>query len=192
MQPLSKEQILRGFNRGEDRARGSVHDLYHDSLLVMVRKITRDAYNAEDLVSEAFIVLLKFDRSFDQITDLRNFLFNTARNLCKKDFRKQEKSQKKHEELHEVFPYEDEDLDNVIIYSETRSLLYKSIEKLPESLKTVFRLRYFEDMSNEAVAKLLNIAAKTVYNRYYEARQKLKWDLEQAKRFTLYLLNFFL
>ena len=192
MQPLSKNQILRGFNRGEERARNSVYDLYQNALLVLTRRITGDYSNAEDLVNDTFEALYESNRQFSEISKLRDFLFQTARNICSNDLKKKERDQKKYEGFQERLSYTDEDFYADISYSETRALIFKRIEALPDKLKIVFRLRYFEDLSNDAVAEELGIAVKTAYNRYSEARQQLKWDLEQIKRFTLYLLNLLL
>jgi RNA polymerase sigma factor (sigma-70 family) len=192
MQPLTKNEILRGFNRNEDKARNAVYDRYHDALLVMIRKMTSDSSSAEDLVNDTFAVLYEGNRNFEDLSQMRDFLFQTGRNICIDHLRDQERTQKKYAEWQERHAYTDEDFYADISYSETRALLFKSVEALPDKLKTVFRLRYFEDYSIEVIAEQLNIAVQTVSNRYYESRQKLKWDLDQMKRFTLYLLNLFL
>jgi RNA polymerase sigma-70 factor (ECF subfamily) len=148
--------------------------------------------SAEDLVNDTFVEFYKCTRTFEELKELRDFLFNTAKNLCINYLKKQEYDQKKYIELDARRLYNDEDFYADISYSETRSLLFKSVEDLPDKLKTVFRLRFFEDLPNVAVAHQLKIAVKTAYNRYYEARQQLKWDLERIQRFTLYLLNLFI
>lgn len=191
MQPLSKNQILRGFNRQEDAARGAVHELYHDALLSFARRLTRNSHDAEDLLHETFAVLYDKSRYFEQIGQLRNYLFETCKNIFINN-QKRHMREKKHAESEQQSSYTDEDFDRDIIYSETRSLIFKCIEALPDKLKIVFRLRYFEELPNETVAERLHIAVKTVYNRYSDARKKLKWDLEQIKSFSLYLLNLFL
>jgi RNA polymerase sigma factor (sigma-70 family) len=192
MQPLSNNEILRGFNRREEKARNAVYNRHHDALLVMFRKMTNNSSSAEDLVNDTFEVLYEGNRQFDDLSLLRDFLFQTGRNICSNHLKKQERDQKKHAEWLERRAYTDEDFYADISYSETRALLFKSVEALPDKLRTVFRLRYFEDLSQDVVAEQLNIAGQTVYNRYYEARKKLRWDLEQIKRFTIYLLNLFL
>jgi RNA polymerase sigma factor (sigma-70 family) len=192
MQPLSDNQILRGFNRGEERARNAVYKKYKEKLLGITRRRTNNSSNAEDLINDTFEALYKSNRQFNEISDLRDFLYQTANNICINDLKKKERDQKKYAALEERLSYPDEDFYADITYSETRALIFKSIDALPEKLKTVFRLRYFGGLSNDAVAEELHIAVKTAYNRYSEARRKLKWDLEQMKRFTLYLLNLLL
>src|SRR5450432_2105482 len=192
MQPLSNKEILRGFNRNEDKARNAVYDRYHDALLVMFRKMTSNSSSAEDLVNDTFAVLYEGNRQFNDLSQMRDFLFQTGRNICVNHLKKQERDQKKHAEWLERRAYTDEDFYADISYSETRALVFKCIEALPDKLKVVFRLRYFGDLSNDVVAEQLKIAGHTVSNRYSDARRQLKWDLEQIKRFTLYLLNLFL
>src|SRR5450432_2175748 len=98
MQPLSKNEILRGFNRNEEKARNAVYDRYHDALLVMMRKMTSDSSSAEDLVNDTFEVLYERNRHFDDLSQMRDFLFQTGRNICSNYLKKQERDQKKHAE----------------------------------------------------------------------------------------------
>src|SRR5450432_1084749 len=170
MQPLSKIEMLRGFNQGKEKARNAVYHHYHDALLIMSRRITRDSSDAEDLVNDTFGVFFECKRSFDEIRDLRNFLFQTCRNICINYLERQKLGQKKYAELQERHSYPDEDFYADISYSETRALVYERIGTLPKKLQIVFRLRYFDDLSNDEVAAVLDIAVKTAYNRYSDAR----------------------
>lgn len=52
--------------------------------------------------------------------------------------------------------------------------LYKSIDCLPEDLKTVIILRFFEDMSLSEISKITNTNLSTVKTRLYGALKKLK------------------
>jgi RNA polymerase sigma factor (sigma-70 family) len=192
MQPLSNNEILRGFNRGEEKARNAVYDRYHDALLIMTGRMTNDPSSAEDLVNDTFEAFYKSNKTFDNLGDMRDLLFKTARNKCINHLKKQESDQKKYAEFEARRPYQDEDFYADINFSDTMAILFKSVEALPDKLKIVFRLRHFQDLSTEVVAGQLNISGKTVANRFSEAKQKLRWDLEKIHRFTIYLLNLFL
>ena len=146
----------------------------------------------EDLVNDTFEVLYEGNRRFDELSELRDFLFQTGKNICINHLKDQALTQKKYAEFGERRPYTEEDFYADISYSETRALIFKCIQALPAKLRLVFEMRYFDQLSNDAVAEELNIAIKTAYNRYSDARRQLKWDLEQIKRFTLYLLNLFI
>jgi RNA polymerase sigma factor (sigma-70 family) len=192
MQPLSNNELLRRFNRGKENARNAVYDRYHDGLLIMTTKMTSDPFSGEDLVNDTFEAFYKSNKTFDNLSDMRDFLFKTAKNKCINHLKKQESDQKKHAEFEARRPYQDVDYYADINFSDLMALLFKSVNALPDKLKIVFRLRHFQDLSTEAVAEQLNISGQTVANRYSEAKQKLRWDLERNQGFTFYLLNLFL
>ncbi len=52
--------------------------------------------------------------------------------------------------------------------------LYKKVDKLPEHLKTVIILRFYEDMSLEEISKATNTNLNTVKTRLYTALKRLK------------------
>ena len=52
--------------------------------------------------------------------------------------------------------------------------LHEAINGLPEKLRVVVILYYFEDMDINAVADILNIPLGTVKSRLFKARSKLK------------------
>ena len=127
MQPLSKNKLLGGFNRGEEKARNAVYGRYHDALMVMIKKMTGDPF-PEDLVNDTFEVFFEKSRTFEDLSLMRDFLFQTARNICINHLKKQEADQKKHAAFEALNPYTDGDFYADISYSDTRDLLIKSIE----------------------------------------------------------------
>lgn len=56
--------------------------------------------------------------------------------------------------------------------------LKKAIDALPVKEKTVVQMRYFEEMSLEQIARMLNENLSTVKSRLYRALAKLKLSLE--------------
>ena len=58
--------------------------------------------------------------------------------------------------------------------AETRALIEKSIDALPDVFRTVFVLRALEEMSGEEVAACLDIPEATVRSRFFRARSMLR------------------
>ena len=116
MQPLSNNELLRGFNRGEEKARNAVYGRYHDALMVMIKKMTGDPF-PEDLVNDTFEVFFEKSRTFEDLSLMRDFLFQTARNICINHLKKQEADQKKHAAFEALSPYADGDFYADISYS---------------------------------------------------------------------------
>ncbi len=55
------------------------------------------------------------------------------------------------------------------------------IEKLPENMKTIIVLRFFEDMPLEEISKITGTNLNTVKTRLYSALKKLKVMYEEAE-----------
>ncbi len=64
--------------------------------------------------------------------------------------------------------------------SESSELL-DMVFKLPDKLKTVVYLFYYEDMSAAGIAKALKISENTVYKRLSRGRKLLKMNLEEGR-----------
>jgi RNA polymerase sigma-70 factor (ECF subfamily) len=61
-----------------------------------------------------------------------------------------------------------------VLRRQTRELIEASIDRLPETFRTVFVLRAVEDFSVEETAVALDIPSATVRSRYFRARAMLR------------------
>ncbi len=58
--------------------------------------------------------------------------------------------------------------------------VYRMVEKLPENLKTVIVLRFYEDLPLADIARITGVNLSTVKTRLYTALKKLKKVYEEA------------
>ncbi|MBQ2741230.1 MAG: RNA polymerase sigma factor [Oscillospiraceae bacterium] len=58
--------------------------------------------------------------------------------------------------------------------------VYRMVEKLPENLKTVIILRFYEDLPLSDIARITDVNLSTVKTRLYTALKKLKKAYEEA------------
>ncbi len=65
------------------------------------------------------------------------------------------------------------------VRQQTRQLIEASIDRLPETFRTVFMLRAVEELSVDETAAALAIPAATVRSRYFRARSMLREALER-------------
>ena len=60
--------------------------------------------------------------------------------------------------------------------------LYAALDKLPEEMKLVVILRFFEDMKLSEIADVTGAALSTVKNRLYRALALLRLDMADEGR----------
>ncbi len=61
--------------------------------------------------------------------------------------------------------------------------LQQALEKLPTMSKTIITLRFFEDMTFEEIAQILDQNINTVKTRFYTSIRKLRIELDDIAEF---------
>lgn len=132
-----------------------------------------DVYLAEDLTSEVFLKvfnnLAKFKGGY-----LQAWIYRIAKNLLVDYYRSKKTSSV--ENIAEI-PVDVHLLETLEKDEESRSL-QKAIAKLPENLREVVILRFFEEMSAAEVAEVVGINEGNVRVLQFRALKKLKEELK--------------
>jgi RNA polymerase sigma factor (sigma-70 family) len=192
MQPLTKQQIVGGFNRREPRAVSWICDKYQPGVFTIVRRLAGISPDTDDLVAEVFTRLMENPGRFPNLPRIKYFLFLTARNTCLNYIKRREMIRNRSGELEIRSPaFEEDQLEATEASAQLFQILEAAIEKLPPKCKAVFLLHYRYRLSNAAIAERLFLAEKTVANRKAQAMKLLKMDMKDKKSF-IFLLNFFL
>jgi RNA polymerase sigma-70 factor (ECF subfamily) len=158
---------------------------YNQLLYRTARSILRDDAEAEDALQDAY---LQAYRAIDQFrgdaklaTWLTRIVINEAIARSRKTARRAEVMHLHHgaeptDYLIEapMEPGPSESPETGAIRAQTRELLEKSIDALPDVFRTVFVLRALEEMSGEEVAACLDIPEATVRSRFFRARSMLR------------------
>jgi RNA polymerase sigma factor (sigma-70 family) len=192
MQPLTKQQIVGGFNRREPRAVSWICDEYQPGVFTIVRRLAGISPDTDDLVAEVFTRLMETPGRFPNLSRIKYFLFLTARSACLNYIKRRDMIRNHSGELEMLTPaFEEDQLEAAEASAQLYQMLEAAIEKLPAKCKDVFLLYYKERLSNAAIAERLAMAEKTVANRKAQAIKLLKMQVKDKKRF-IFLLNFFL
>jgi len=73
-----------------------------------------------------------------------------------------------------------------LLGGETRAVLSRAIDQLPEAYRTVLVLRDVEELSNEEVAQILDESVSSVKSRLHRARMALREQLTRHLAPTLH------
>jgi RNA polymerase sigma-70 factor (ECF subfamily) len=155
----------------------------HDRFLYrFARSILLDDYEAEDVVQETFIKafrrLVDFRGEASLSTWLRRITLNEA--LARKRRRRStvEFGALQHGANAQIEPSviagSAQDPELMAAQQQLRKLLERAIEKLPDSLRTVFVMRDVEELSTADTARLLGLGEPTVKTRLHRARRMLR------------------
>jgi RNA polymerase sigma-70 factor, ECF subfamily len=155
----------------------------HDRFLYRVaRSILLDDFEAEDVVQETFLKAFKGLVNFRGEASLSTWLTRIALNeaLGRKRRRRntvsleaiQHRTNAEIEPSPIMAPVHDPELSAA--QNQIRKLLERAIDRLPDSLRTVFVMRDVEELSTAETAQRLGLGVPTVKTRLHRARRMLR------------------
>lgn len=172
-----EESLIVPFNTGEEKAFAYFFDLHYKSLCYFAMPITQDEQQAEDIVSDCLFKLWQNRGNFKTAQNIKAFLYISCRNACLNYLRNLKRRNSAQELYFAQLQYSEETILFQIIETEILSILSKEIEELPYKCKEVFKMIYFDNMSTDEIALLLNISVKTVRGHKARAIELLKTQL---------------
>ena len=185
--PVDEEEatVLARMRAGDDSAFEHVVRTYGGRLLSVTRRILNSEEDARDAVQDAFLNAFRSLDKFEGHAKLSTWLHRIAVNasLMKLRTRKRKPEQSIEtllpsflEDGHhaEKFTSWAEPVDLAMERKESRDLVRRLIDQLPESYRTVLMLRDIEGLDTEETARMMELSPNAVKIRLHRARQALR------------------
>lgn len=193
---MREEQIVRLTNVDIEQLKNADFTTLFKAFFHHVRffceRIVKDEVEAEDLAILSFSKYWEKAGKFSSLKETKAYIYITARNACF-DYLSKEKAKENYRQhaskamMQEAtqFGYE------AVMFEELYAEVVKEVENLPNTMREVFKLVYFEKVSSEDVAKRLNIEPGTVRTHCSVAIRKLKkvFSEQYPHLFSLFLLH---
>ena len=138
---------------------------------------TKSSHDADDIFQEVFLKLAMHEKPFESEEHRKAWLIRVTVNCCNSHFvapwRKNVTSME--DAMLEQIPDEQEGIPGM----DEGPDVYAQVMRLPEQMREVILLFYYEDMSIRQIAETVGTSEVNVKKRLSRARQKLKLELEQ-------------
>jgi RNA polymerase sigma-70 factor (family 1) len=135
--------------------------------------------NAKDIAQDVFTQLwisLAVKESSSPIENLAGYLYTAVRNNVLKSIEKDKKFIAVPDLLLNLESFRDH-ADAEILYHELERSYRAVIDKMPQQQRVIFKMRYEDELTSDAIANELQISPKTVRNQLGKALIKLKTSL---------------
>ena len=142
---------------------------YKDHVFAIGFSYFKNSIDADDIVQETFLKLMRSGKDFESEDHLRNWIIKVAVNECKRVtlsswFKRKEAL---------------EDYTDKLIFQEPEDRdLFEAVMRLPKNYRQVTHLFYYEGYSVKEIAEILKIKESAVTTRLSRARKKLKEELK--------------
>ncbi|MBN2514051.1 MAG: sigma-70 family RNA polymerase sigma factor [Sedimentisphaerales bacterium] len=177
----SDSELLERYRKGEESAFREIVNRYKNSLYAFLRRFISQQDVVEDVFQETFLQLYSSRDSFDMDRPLRPWLFTIAANKAKDALRKIQRQAtmsmgtmadagdvSMDEVVNILTSYETTPEDEVS-RDETSVRVRRIIAEMPDNLREILLLAYFEQFSYKHMAEILSIPIGTVKSRLHTA-----------------------
>jgi RNA polymerase sigma-70 factor (ECF subfamily) len=171
---LSDQQIIVAFNTGDEESLSYFFKLHARSLKYFAEKLILDVAEAEDIVADCFYKMWEKRAEFDTTQNIKAFLFVSCRNACLNYLRGLKRKTAAQEHYFVQLERSQDTILNEIIETEFLQILNAEIDRLPERIREVVKLIYFEGKRTDEIAMQLDVSVKTVRNQKARAVELLK------------------
>ena len=178
--------LVRSAQGGDSASFAELYNLYYQKVFAFIRTIVRNSADAEDILQLTF---LNAWRNLDQLSDPA--AFNTwiqviARNLSTSHLRKKNFVLLLDAEKDDA-PADIEDTELLLpeVYAEQEDLsrrLGKIIDSLSDVQRQTVMLFYFDQLSVEEIAQVMECSTGTVKSRLFLARKTIRTEIEEQER----------
>lgn len=171
--PRSGDRTLAALRRGDHQAYHDIYYTYKESIEYFLLKLLRSEDQAAELTQNIFVNLWDRRETLDPTKSIKSFLFSVAKNSALNYF--------KHLRVHDRYIHHelyneglDYDSNDEMVARETSYLVEIAVSRMPAKRRKVFELSRYENLSNDEIARRLNMNKLTVASHLAQAMKEIR------------------
>lgn len=160
-----------------------IHERYEQTMYSVAINISKNSYDAEDIVANAFIkviyILNEIDPKEVETQRVKNLIITITKNAAIDYLRKNRRI------VASVIDLEiesgEKSVEELCVEAEDYQRLLGCIDKLDDKYRDVLRLRVLNNLSSKSIGKILNISEASVNMRFMRAKHLLVKRLKESE-----------
>ncbi|PIQ96225.1 MAG: RNA polymerase subunit sigma [Nitrospinae bacterium CG11_big_fil_rev_8_21_14_0_20_56_8] len=183
-----EESLVRELQAGNADAFEKIAELYQKKIYALSFNLTRNTMDAQDVTQDVLLTLFRKINTFQGKSAFSSWVYRITLNATYMKLRSRKKELTV--SIEELLPsfngggfqqekIQDwsENTESLMFTNETREIIQKAVDQLPEKEKVVFLLRDVEGLSTEKVGEILDLTVPAVKSRLHRARLFLRKKL---------------
>ena len=184
----TEEALVRDLQNGNLDAYDKLAEIYQKKVYGLSFHLTRNQMDAQDVTQEVLLTLFRKINMFQGKSAFSSWVYRIAVNASYMKLRSKKKEP--NVSIDELMPsfnsagfqqekIQDwsENTESLLFTKETRDVINKAVDLLPEKEKVVFLLRDVEGLSSEKAGEILDLTVPAVKSRLHRARLFLRKKL---------------
>lgn len=177
----NEQDILIKLKAGEEPAFGKLYAHFSETIYGRLLRLLKDTDIADEIIQELFLKVWEKREQINPSQSFKSYLYTIAENLAYDHFRKVARERKLQEKFRqittELYTHTEEDLLN----QESKEIIDKAIDTLPQQRKTAFILCKIEGKSYQEAAEIMGVSASTISNHLVKANISIRAYLNKSE-----------
>ncbi len=169
--------------RAEDDALAALIGQYAGSLYRVAYSVLRNSADAEDVVQEAFLRVLRHRLTLGEVRDHRVWLIRIVWNIVL-DRKRRAKTRPETDdvaELARVLPSKGLSAEEIAAAAQHHAHVLACVDRLPAKERQVLMLSAFEELTSVEISAVLGITESSVRSRLFRARNLMAGLLDHQR-----------
>lgn len=170
--------LWNAFRKGDESAFAQIARIHYRSLFSYGIKFSRDREFVKDCIQDLYLELWSKRASLGDTDFVKFYLLKSLRRKIHREGVRKNRLQEEQELDWDPETLSDESIEQKLITIETNEaqvrVLNQELKRLPKRQQEVIYLKFFEDLSNEAIAEVMSITRQAVANLIYRTLRDLK------------------
>jgi len=166
------EHVKEGIKSGDKSVFKYLFDHYYAILVLFANKFVADLDTARELVQDFFVYLWEYKERLVIKVSIKSYMYTSVKNRCINFLKSKKRVMSLDDLKHDLD--EGTSFFEHMVYSEYENEFLQEIKKLPPRCQEVFRLKRFQNKSNQEIADILDISIKTVEAQMSIALKRLR------------------
>ena len=164
----------RRFLNGDESAFDEIMKELFDNLVFFIDRFVHDIHVAEDIAIDAFSDLVVNKHRYNFKVTLKTYLFMLGRSRALNYIKHRKVIDFVELTEADKASSEQETLEELVLADERKRVVNNALNALPDDMRVVIHLIYFEDLSYDEAAKVMKKNRKQVDNLLYRAKKGLR------------------
>jgi len=177
----NEKELFALISRGDEAAFTKIFHEYNKRLYPFVLKMIKSGVLAEEIVQNVFVRLWTNRGQLSTIENHQAYIFTIAANSTRDHLKKLASEARVIKEVMQSMPdRHSNDVEDLMLLNECRSILDIAVEMLPPQRQLIFRLSREEGKNYDEIAAELRISKNTVRNQLVEALRYIRGRMQNV------------
>ena len=164
----------RRFLDGDESAFDEIMKGLFDNLVFFIDRYVHDIHAAEDIAIDAFSDLVVNKHRYNFKVTLKTYLFMLGRSRALNYIKHRKVIDFVELSEADKATSEQDTLEEIVLADERKRVVNNALNSLPDDMRVVIHLIYFEDLSYDEAAKVMKKNRKQIDNLLYRAKKELR------------------